>query len=85
MRPLEVPLVRPEAQASFRRLVVGLFGFRRKQMLRALRELTGWPPPRAAHALERAAIPADLRPEALAPAAFVALHTALVDEAWAPR
>ena len=85
MTPLEAPLVAPDEQASFRRLVVGLFGFRRKQMLRALRELTDWPAPRAAAALEQAAIRPDVRPEVLTPAAFVGLRAALVDGGWAPR
>ena len=85
MTPLEVPLVGPDEQPGFRRLVVGLFGFRRKQMLRALRELTGWPAAPAAAMLERAAIPPEVRPEVLTPAAFVGLHAALVDGGWAPR
>ena len=85
MTPLEAPLVRGDEQASFRRFVVGLFSFRRKQMLRALRELTGWPVARAAAMLERGAIPPDVRPEVLAPAAFVGLHAALVDGGWTPR
>ncbi len=41
LTPLAEPLVEPAEQWSFRRLVVGLFGFRRKQMARGLRELTG--------------------------------------------
>ena len=42
--PLEEPLVRDAETAGFRRFVTGMFGFRRKQLLRGLRELTGWSP-----------------------------------------
>jgi 16S rRNA A1518/A1519 N6-dimethyltransferase RsmA/KsgA/DIM1 with predicted DNA glycosylase/AP lyase activity len=62
-----------------------LFGFRRKQMLRALRELTGWPAERARAALDQAAIAPDVRPEVLPPEAFVRLQRALVDGGWAGR
>jgi 16S rRNA (adenine1518-N6/adenine1519-N6)-dimethyltransferase len=85
LTPLERPLVAPHEQAVFRRLVVGLFGFRRKQVLRGLRELTGWTADRAAGALTRAAIPPDVRPEVLSPDAFVRLRAALVDGGWPPR
>jgi len=85
LTPLAEPLVGPGDQAQFRRLVVGLFGFRRKQMVRALRELTGWPAERARAALERAGIAAEVRPEALPPEAFVRLQRALVDGGWAGR
>ena len=74
--------VPPQQQESFRTLVVGLFGFRRKQMLRALRELTGWEPARAGSILESTSIPLTARPEAVPPLRFVALHRALVDAGW---
>ena len=67
------------ARARFRRLVVGLFGFRRKQIARGLRELTGWAPDPVAEALARAGIPPTVRPEMLAPPVFAALLEALVD------
>ena len=70
------------AVCGFRRLVVGLFGFRRKQLLRGLRELTGWPAERCAAVLSAAGLDPAARPETLAPAAFVALLAALVDEGW---
>jgi 16S rRNA (adenine1518-N6/adenine1519-N6)-dimethyltransferase len=85
LTPLADPLVTPENQAGFRRIVVGLFGFRRKQMARALRELTGWPAEPARAALDRAGIAPDVRPEALAPEAFVRLQRVLVDGGWAGR
>ena len=82
LTPRHNPPVPAEQRQSFRTLVVGLFGFRRKQMLRALRELTGWEPARAGAILEVTAIPASARPEAVAPLRFVALHRALVDAGW---
>lgn len=85
LTPLAEPLVEPGNQAQFRRLTVGLFGFRRKQMVRALRELTGWPAERARAALDQAGIPLDVRPEVLPPDAFVRLQRALVDGGWAGR
>jgi 16S rRNA (adenine1518-N6/adenine1519-N6)-dimethyltransferase len=85
LTPLAEPLVPPAWQASFRRLVVGLFGFRRKQMARGLRELTGWEPERVAEVLARVGIPPAARPEVLAPAVFAALLRALVDGGWVAR
>jgi 16S rRNA (adenine1518-N6/adenine1519-N6)-dimethyltransferase len=83
--PLADPLVSSTEQSAFRRLVVGLFGFRRKQLARGLRELTGWDADRVGVVLERAGLGADLRPEVLAPAAFAALLRALVDGGWTAR
>ena len=83
--PRAVPLVPPAAQPSFRRVVVGLFGFRRKQLARGLRELTGWNAAQVTAVLGRAELPGDARPEVLPPAAFVRLHDALVDGGWAVR
>jgi 16S rRNA (adenine1518-N6/adenine1519-N6)-dimethyltransferase len=85
LTPLAAPLVAPGDQAEFRRLAVGLFGFRRKQMIRALRELTGWPAERARAALDQAGISPEVRPEVLPPEAFVRLQRALVDGGWAGR
>jgi 16S rRNA (adenine1518-N6/adenine1519-N6)-dimethyltransferase len=85
LTPLDTPLVSPAEQGSFRRLVVGLFGFRRKQVGRGLRELTGWDAQRVGTALAHAGIAPDVRPEVLPPATFVRLHRALVDGGWAPR
>jgi 16S rRNA (adenine1518-N6/adenine1519-N6)-dimethyltransferase len=83
LRPLADPLVSDHASAAFRRLVVGLFGFRRKQLLRGLRELTGWPSDRSAAALARAGLDPAARPEDVPPAGFAALLPALVDGGWA--
>jgi 16S rRNA (adenine1518-N6/adenine1519-N6)-dimethyltransferase len=85
LRPYDTPLVPDGARLSFRRMVVGLFGFRRKQLLRGLRELTGWAAEPCAAVLAHASIPEQARPETLEPAAFVRLHGALVDGGWRAR
>lgn len=85
LTPLEQPLVSAAEQGSFRRLVVGLFGFRRKQLARGLRELTGWEPARVTALLGRSEVPAAARPEVLSPERFAVLLRALVDAGWAPR
>ncbi len=82
LTPLDHPLIPPEAGRSFRALVVGLFGYRRKQMLRGVREFTGWPADRAAAALERAGIAQGVRVETVAPAALARLLAILVDDGW---
>ena len=85
LTPLADPLVSDAEVEPFRRLVVGLFGFRRKQMVRGLRELTGWDPERVEDALGRAEIESRVRPETVAPARFAALLRALVDGGWTAR
>ena len=85
LTPLAEPLVDPAEQWNFRRLVVGLFGFRRKQMTRGLRELTGWEPARVGEILERVGVPAAARPEVVAPGTFAVLLRALVDGGWTAR
>jgi 16S rRNA (adenine1518-N6/adenine1519-N6)-dimethyltransferase len=85
LTPLTEPPVSLEDRESFRALVVGLFGFRRKQMLRALRELTGWEASRATGVLQHVGIPASARPEVIPPLDFVRLHTTLVDDGWHAR
>lgn len=82
LTPLDEPLVSADEQRTFRRLVVGLFGFRRKQILRGLRELTGWEAPRVESVLATIGVAADLRPEALAPETFARMLRALVDGGW---
>lgn len=80
--PRASPLVGDRAVSGLRRLVVGLFGFRRKQLLRGLRQLTGFPGERLSALLTEVGLDPTARPETLAPAAFVALHAALVDGGW---
>jgi len=73
LTPRESPLVRDDEVAAFRRFVVGLFGFRRKQLVRALRELTGWEAERAAAAVVQAGLTPTSRMETVAPEGFLAL------------
>jgi 16S rRNA (adenine1518-N6/adenine1519-N6)-dimethyltransferase len=82
LTPSAEPLVADDARESFRALVVGLFGFRRKQLLRGLRELTRWDAQRAAAVLGALRIAETVRPEVLSPEVFVQLHHALVDAGW---
>lgn len=85
LTPLAEPVVEDAEVAPFRRLVVGLFGFRRKQMGRGLRELTGWEPAPVEGALAAAGIPPTVRPETVSPRAFAGLLRALVDGGWPGR
>jgi 16S rRNA (adenine1518-N6/adenine1519-N6)-dimethyltransferase len=85
LTPLDAPLVHDAEVARFRRLVVGLFGYRRKQLGRGVRELTGWAPDRVADVLARAEVDPAARPETLPPAAFVRLLRLLVDGGWAGK
>jgi 16S rRNA (adenine1518-N6/adenine1519-N6)-dimethyltransferase len=85
LTPRDQPLVAERDRDSFRATVVGLFGFRRKQIGRGLRELTGWESSRTSGALREAEIVDTVRPEVLTPAEFVRLHRVLVDGGWAER
>jgi 16S rRNA (adenine1518-N6/adenine1519-N6)-dimethyltransferase len=85
LTPLAEPLVSAAEQRSFRRLVVGLFGFRRKQLARGLRELTGWEASRVAGLLAGLGIRPEVRPEVLPAESFVALLRGLVDGGWVAR
>ena len=85
LTPRAEPIVRDEEVEPFRRLVVGLFGFRRKQIGRGLRELTGWDAERVEGALAGAGIAATVRPETVAPAALAVLLRTLVDGGWTAR
>ena len=85
LTPLTTPLVSDAERESFRSLVVGLFGFRRKQLLRGLRGLTGWTAERLTQLLSSLELAAAARPEVLSPPEFVRLHRALVDGGWTMR
>jgi 16S rRNA (adenine1518-N6/adenine1519-N6)-dimethyltransferase len=82
LTPLLHPVSTDADRESFRSLVVGLFGYRRKQLLRGLRELTGWDARRIAAVLAELGMVESVRPEGLSPAEFVRLHRALVDAGW---
>jgi 16S rRNA (adenine1518-N6/adenine1519-N6)-dimethyltransferase len=85
LTPLAAPIVSDDEVARFRRLVVGLFGFRRKQLGRGLRELTGWKVERVEAALTAAGTAPRARPETVSPAGFASLLRALVDGGWTAR
>jgi 16S rRNA (adenine1518-N6/adenine1519-N6)-dimethyltransferase len=85
LTPLAAPVVGDDELDRYRRLVVGLFGFRRKQLGRGLRELTGWDAARVEAALAAVGIAASARPETVTPTAFALLLRALVDGGWAGR
>lgn len=74
LTPLSQPLVAPEQTAEFRRFVVGLFGFRRKQLVRGLRELCELPAPEAESWLARAGVAPETRPQELTPGRFAGLY-----------
>ena len=76
MTPLAEPLIADRERVPLRRFVVGLFGFRRKQLGRGLRELTGAPAAVVAGWLGEAEIDETARPETLEPARFVRLFRA---------
>ncbi len=82
LRPLESPLIPDEQVAPFRRFVVGLFGFRRKQLVRGLRELTGADPEQASGWVEQAGLVGTARPQELSPGEFVRFFSALRDGGW---
>lgn len=73
LTPLAEPLI-PDAEVEpFRRFVVGLFGFRRKQLIRGLRELTGASPETAAAWITAAGLTPAVRPQELSPGEFASL------------
>lgn len=75
--PLADPLVSEAEQQGFRELVQAVFGMRRKQMRRVVRELARLGQAEAETILEKAGIVPDARPETLAPERFSALFAAL--------
>lgn len=75
--PSETPVVAVEEEQPFRALVQSLFSFRRKQMIRALREATSLDAIAAARVLDAAHVRATDRPEVLSPAAFAAVLRAM--------
>ena len=74
--PRSPPLVR---DPRFRRLVVGLFGGRRKQLVRALRTVLDLGDADARELVERAGLRADQRPETVDIEGFVRLLGIVVD------
>lgn len=79
LTPRADPLVAPEEEGDFRRLVQGAFGQRRRQMRRALRTIAGLSADEASEVLASAGIEPDVRPEMLSPGDFARLLRALGD------
>ena len=77
--PRPVPLVADAEVGPFRRLVTGLFGARRKQLVRALRTATTLGPEQAARVVDRVGLDPNQRPETVAPGQFVALFRGIAD------
>lgn len=75
--PLEHPLISDALVGAFRRFTVGLFGFRRKQLLRGLRELTGESAEQAGAWLSAAGVGVTQRPQELSPGEFARLFHAV--------
>lgn len=71
--PVATPAIEADEEEPFRALVVGAFGFRRKQMARVVRELWGLGATEAAMLLRAAGVTPAARPEVLAPADFARL------------
>jgi 16S rRNA (adenine1518-N6/adenine1519-N6)-dimethyltransferase len=67
----------PEEEQPFRELVQAVFGFRRKQMRRVLRQLEPMSSEEADALLERAGISPEARPETITPSQFAALLRAV--------
>lgn len=77
LTPLDTPVVSTDEEQPFREMVQGIFGFRRKQMRRVVRELRSLPAEEADRALAAAGIDPESRPETLAPESFARLLRAL--------
>jgi 16S rRNA (adenine1518-N6/adenine1519-N6)-dimethyltransferase len=71
--PLATPVIDAGEEARFRAMVIGAFGFRRKQMARVVRELWSLGKEEAVVLLERATIEPSARPEVLGPGDFARL------------
>ncbi len=71
--PHPAPPIAPERVSDLRRLVVSLFSYRRKRMLRAVREALGLDAKAAGALLAQAGIDPDVRPEVVTVEEFVRL------------
>jgi 16S rRNA (adenine1518-N6/adenine1519-N6)-dimethyltransferase len=77
LTPLAEPLVSEAERAPFRAFVVGLFGQRRKQLGRSLRDVAGLDRDAAARAIETADLDPESRVEAVPPAGLLRLYRAI--------
>ncbi|MEA3246679.1 MAG: 16S rRNA (adenine(1518)-N(6)/adenine(1519)-N(6))-dimethyltransferase RsmA [Gemmatimonadota bacterium] len=71
--PRPDPVVTPAEEPAFRDFVQALFSFRRKQLVRALREALDLAPAASADLVARAGLDPTARPEVLSPADFATL------------
>ena len=76
MTPLAEPLITDGEVEAFRKFVVGMFGYRRKQLVRALREHLGLDAEQGSAIVARAGFEPTVRGEELGPAEFVKLFRA---------
>jgi 16S rRNA (adenine1518-N6/adenine1519-N6)-dimethyltransferase len=76
--PIEVPLVPLDRLALARAFVTALFGQRRRQLVRALRTVTGASADVAQGLVESAGLAPAMRPEELSPVDFARLHEIVV-------
>ena len=79
---MATPLIPDADVAGFRRMVVGLFGFRRKQLIRGLRELTGRSSEEVGRWLGAADIEPSRRPQSVQPEGFVSLYSMVKSAGW---
>jgi len=79
LKPRPDPLLLPHEVMEFRRFLAGLFGLRRKQIRRALREMTGRSPEQVVGLLELLGLDPMERAEVLSPSVLVALFRGVVD------
>lgn len=77
LQPVDAPLITRDEERPFRELVQAIFGFRRKQMRRVLREIRDMSAESADAILHRVGIDPEARPETLPPSSFAALLRAL--------
>ncbi len=73
LTPLTKSLIGPDERAPLRRFVAALFGERRKQLIRALRIVTGLDPEKLRGLLDQVDLDPRARPEVLTPQEFVDL------------
>jgi 16S rRNA (adenine1518-N6/adenine1519-N6)-dimethyltransferase len=74
---LATPLITRDEEVPFRKLVQGAFSFRRKQMRKVVRTLTGVSAADADAVLASSGVDPEVRPETLGPERFAALLRAL--------
>jgi 16S rRNA (adenine1518-N6/adenine1519-N6)-dimethyltransferase len=76
LSPLDEPSLGAVDEADFRKFVQAVFGMRRKQLIRVLRELLELDADEAATLISSLGLEPTARPETLSPADFVRLHAA---------